>query len=167
LTGPNGSINLAGLSHINGTKLVVPLRGFQVGNYHVRASVLDSRQRLGCSSEFNFTVSTVSAIVIVEKMVPGILGQQHSVLFTLVDSVGDVASGMTVFVSLYDPEGREIYGSPLTIRAPVTIGYSGVILAWTPTEIGNYTLRLVFEGDTFRTAASAARLRMVTQSLSQ
>ena len=161
ITGPNGSINLAGLSHINGTKLVIPLRGFQVGNYRVRASVSDSRQRLGCSSEFNFIVNTVSAVVIVEKMVPGILGQQHSVLFTLVDSVGDVASGTTVFVSLYDPEGREIYGSPLTIRTPVAIGFSGVLVAWTPSEIGNYALRLVFEGDAFRTAASAEIVTLV------
>ena len=154
LTGPNGLIALAGLVHINGSRLIIPLRGFAVGDYEITATVPDSVMRLGGSSWLDFVVSTTSALVIPEKALPGVPSRQHYMIFLLTDSLGDATSGMTVFVSLYDPRGREIYGSPLTTRTPVVSTLGGTRVEWTPSEIGNYTLILVFDGDALRTGAS-------------
>jgi hypothetical protein len=160
LRGPEGVVNLTDRISINGSVLSISLRGLSVGRYSLDVSVPDSPLRLGCNASATLSVTAKTRLSVTGQSLPGIVGRQHFVEFTVIDSLGEVTTGLLAYVSLYAPDGREVYGSPLTNRTTITVVPGGIRVEWVPSQTGNYSLGLVVEGSTYfnRTAAAIVTL---------
>ncbi|MHA2142474.1 MAG: prenyltransferase/squalene oxidase repeat-containing protein [Candidatus Thorarchaeota archaeon] len=146
LLGPAGVIDLTGYLLFTDSVITISLTGLDVGHYSLNLAVLDSALRRGTANEVQFDVVASTSIEILHQDLSGLLGEDHEVTFTLVDSLEDIAYGATVYVSLYGPDGREIHGSPLTTKTAYTVSGIVIALSWNPSLTGNYTLSLIFEG---------------------
>jgi hypothetical protein len=155
LLSPTDTVDLSGRLQLTATDIVISLTGLEVGEYRLNLTVLDSLLRIGASTFVEFDVIASTAIVFVEESLSGIIDDEHEMTFTLVDSLGDITDGATVYVSLYNPAGREIHGSPLTTRTAHSISSAGITIAWVPSLAGNYSLEIIFEGGNFWLNASA------------
>ncbi|MFW9921117.1 MAG: hypothetical protein ACFFED_16060, partial [Candidatus Thorarchaeota archaeon] len=58
-------------------------------------------------------------------------------------------SDAKIFVSIYNPDGQEIYGSILSTRTLVVTGGGCAEIEWTPTKTGNYTILIEFESTNY------------------
>jgi len=149
LRGPEGTVKLIDRISINGSLLSISLRGLSVGRYSLNASVVDSRLWLGCNASVVFYVTAKTNISVTSQSLSGIIGRTHIVEFIVIDSLGEVTTGLLAYVSLYAPDGREVYGSPLTNRTAVAVVGGGIHVEWVPSQTGNYSLGLVVEGSTY------------------
>jgi hypothetical protein len=145
LFGEHGSLSMDSRSLQTENVYVVDLRGLPTGNYIVRVNVSSSSLRVGCAGVFAFRVEAETSIMIVVAEQSGVVSEEHSLTFVLADSLGDNITGVPVYVSVHDPDGREIYGSPLTVRTALECLADGVTVAWTPLLTGVYTVSFVFE----------------------
>jgi hypothetical protein len=112
-------------------------------------SIPDSDLRIGNTAGFQFDVKSSTSFSVFDERFSGIIGDDHEFNFTLVDSLGDIAEGATIYVSLYTPDGREIHGSPLTTRTAYSISTNEITITWTPSITGNYSLLLTFDGEDY------------------
>ncbi len=76
-----------------------------------------------------------------------IVGDEHIISLSVLDSLDDKLEHFPIYVSLHDPNDREIYGSILSTRTELDPENGLYIIEWTPSTSGNYTLKVEFEGD--------------------
>ncbi|NHJ13437.1 MAG: hypothetical protein EAX95_07155 [Candidatus Thorarchaeota archaeon] len=146
LIGPEGSIDLDTRISYSTYQLQLVLDGLPIGQYQISVEVSDSSVRIGTSASHQFEITSQTSIVITEEHLSGILSHQHSLLFVLEDSLHELISSQVVYVSIYNPEGREIYGSPLTERTAMQTTAIGTEVKWSPSLVGEYTIVLSFDG---------------------
>ncbi|MHA1903462.1 MAG: prenyltransferase/squalene oxidase repeat-containing protein, partial [Candidatus Thorarchaeota archaeon] len=127
--------------------LYLNLQGLPVDNYILNVSVPDSGIRLGSSFNVSFVVTSWTVFEIVLEKLPGLIGLDHSVTIHLKDSFNEIIDFATIWVSLYAPDGREIYGSILSIRTNVQIENGIAEISWIPNAPGVYNLSLIFDGE--------------------
>ncbi|MHA2371398.1 MAG: prenyltransferase/squalene oxidase repeat-containing protein [Candidatus Thorarchaeota archaeon] len=127
--------------------LYLSLQGLPVDNYSFNVTVRDSGLRLGSSIDVAFVVTSWTAFEIASEKLPGLIGSEHSITVHLKDSFNEIIDSATIWVSLYAPDGREIYGSILSIRTNVQIENGIAEISWTPNAHGVYNLSLLFDGE--------------------
>ncbi|MFX0054576.1 MAG: prenyltransferase/squalene oxidase repeat-containing protein [Candidatus Hermodarchaeota archaeon] len=154
LIGPSGIVDLFERLQSSYTEMSISLEGLEVGLYTLSLVVLDNTMRVGCTAQVQFNVTAWTDLLVLDERFSGIIDEDHEISFTLVDSIGDVADGAIVYASLYSPSGREILGSPLTTRTAYPVSADGIVITWSPSFTGNYTLTLMFEGTDFWQATS-------------
>jgi hypothetical protein len=147
LVGPHGSVDLTDFLTWSEMSVSFSTMGLQVGLYTLNVTVELSQTRTGCNSLLLFSVTSQTHIELTEQDLTGFISEQHSISFILQDSLNETVVDSTVWVSLYNPSGREIYGSPLTDRTSVTSTQEGSEVSWTPNLTGEYRIILLFEGD--------------------
>jgi len=154
LVGPDGSVNLT--SHLSWSEMSVSFvtMGLPVGLYTLNVTVEWSESRVGCSSLIVFSVVSLTHLEIIEQDLIGFISEPHSLSFILMDSLNETVIDVTVWVSIFNPSGREIYGSPLTDRTAVTSTSEGGEVSWNPNLTGEYRIVFLFEGNAFLNSTS-------------
>ncbi|MGY5855950.1 MAG: prenyltransferase/squalene oxidase repeat-containing protein [Candidatus Thorarchaeota archaeon] len=148
LVGAMGSVNIT--DHLSWSEMSVTFNtmGLPVGLYTLNVTVEWSEARVGCISLLTFSVVSQTHIVLTEENLTGYISEPHTILFLLQDSLNETIADASVWVSIYNPSGREIFGSPLTDRTAVTSTVGGSEVSWNPNLTGEYRVVFLFEGDT-------------------
>lgn len=146
LRGSQGDVNLTGRVTTNEASLIISTLGLQVGDYSLEFAVADSTTRIGCSLMVEILVCSQTSVQIQQSSLSGLVGEAHTLTIELVDSMDETLDGLTLWVSLFHPDGREIYGS-LGSSTPVILRGGVIEVSWTPTATGNYSLYVQFIGD--------------------
>ncbi|MFX1330385.1 MAG: hypothetical protein ACFE9W_02415 [Promethearchaeota archaeon] len=154
LIGPIGTVDLLERFQSSDVEISISLEGLEVGLYTLSLIVLDSPLRIGCTNQVQFNVTAWTELLVSDEGLSGIINEKQEITFTLVDSIGDITEGAVVYASLYAPNGREIHGSPLTTRTAYAVSADGIVISWSPSLKGNYTLTLLFEGTDYWQATS-------------
>jgi prenyltransferase beta subunit len=131
--------------------------GLEVGAYTLNITVADSPSRTGSILIVQIKVTTQSELELVTTNLSGIVNQKHSIILRLSDSLNNTMTDMTVWISLYRPDGTEIYGT-LGDTTPVTLTDGLVTISWTPSWTGNYTLVVQYIGDEWRFPSTLERI---------
>ncbi len=140
LSGPTSSLD--GRITSSGTSLYVNITGLPIGSYTLNTTVIETIQRLGSSAIFEFNVTTCVILNEIELYLPGLVGEEHIMTLQMVDSYGENVTDIPLYVSLYDSEGREIFGSSLSKTTKIDTVESLATISWTPLRAGNYTLHI-------------------------
>jgi hypothetical protein len=146
LSSSEGLINLTNILSQEDDSIVLSLFGLEVGGYLLNVSVFDSKERLGCDATCIFNVTTQTFFIIGSQTPSGIVGDEYEINVVLTDSLNQIILDSIIYVSLYDPNGREIYGSILKERTPVEAPEGSVEIIWTPQKSGIYRIFVEFEG---------------------
>jgi prenyltransferase beta subunit len=146
LNGPQGLVNLTDHFDWNALSIDFTTTSLPVGAYILNITVDRSLFRIGCVYLKSFSIISSTTLNMTDESLSGNVSEGHSFTVVLTDSLDELVSEVKVWVSLYNPTGREIFGSPLTDRTSIDVG-SGV--SWTPTLVGEYRIFLEFEGDVF------------------
>ncbi|MFX1606336.1 MAG: hypothetical protein ACFFDD_10555, partial [Promethearchaeota archaeon] len=154
LSGPDGSVNLT--NRLSWSEMFVSFNtmGLPVGLYILNVTVERSETRVGCTSSLKFSVESLTRIKTTEQDLNGFVSEPHSITFILKDSLNETVIDATVWVSIFNPSGREIYGSPLTDRTAVTSTAEGSEVSWNPNLTGEYRIVFLFEGVAFLNSTS-------------
>jgi len=154
LHGPDGLENIVNRLLWNESDVTLYTQGLAIGSFVLNITILPANMRLGSISLFNIDITSLTRLTINEEDLPGLISEQHSLEFLLLDSLSEAIDNTEVWVSLYDPLGREIYGHPLTTRTLLHSSLDGTEVFWTPNLVGIYRVVLLFEGDDFLNATS-------------
>jgi hypothetical protein len=154
LIGSGGTIDITNRLTLTATMMEIDLEGFAIGAYTVNVLVDDSSIRIGATDSCQFAVIAETTLHLIQEDLPGILSEGHELTFVLEDSLSELLSGETVYVSIYNPEDREIYGSPLTERTALQVSSEGTEVFWRPSLVGEYVIVLAFDGTDFLNASS-------------
>lgn len=154
LIGPESSVNLTTRLVWGATQIDLITYGFPTGHYTLSIVVQPTEIRIGCSVELAFDIESTTRISITQETLSGIISESHSLTFVLIDCLDDIIENAEIWVSLYDPLGREIYGHPLSTRTLLHSSLLGTEVSWTPTLVGEYRWLFEFEGDTYLNASS-------------
>jgi len=154
LQGPVGIVDITSRLLWNDSMVTLYTQGLSVGHYILNIVVLSTDMRLGNTSQFDITLVSITSLITTNENLPGFISEQHSLLFLLTDSLSEAINGASIWVSLYDPLGREIYGHPLSTRTLLYSSPNGTEVSWTPILVGEYRVVFVFEGDEFLNATS-------------
>ena len=154
-------VDLEGRLTFAGDFIRLNLTGVAVGNYSLNITVLSSPFRLGDELLCSIRVVTQTSILIAEATISGHVGVGHSLSVGLTDSLGDELDDLTLWVSLYHPDGREIYGG-LESATPKTLQDGRILVSWLPSTTGNYTVVIRFQGDEW-TLASEWNMTILTR----
>jgi hypothetical protein len=125
------------------------LTGLQVGNYTITMTLPDTSERLGTTYQVDISVMATSSLNVIEEITSGIVGQEHSIEVNVIDSLGAEVPDVVLLVSIWDPDGREIYGNILSEVTLIEAIEGSVIIDWTPAKAGNYSILLKYEGTAF------------------
>jgi prenyltransferase beta subunit len=147
LMNSSGFVGIA--SWFNEDTVNLSVHGLEVGDYTLNITIAESPSRIGSVLTVPLRITTQSEIDSVAASLSGIINQKHSVTFRLADSLNDTLTDMTLWISLYRPDGTEIYGT-LGDMTPVRLVDGLAIISWTPTWTGNYTLVVRYLGDEWR-----------------
>ena len=149
LIGPTGPVNLT--SHLTWNSMSVSFNsvGLPVGLYTLNVTVGWSETRVGCVSLIEFSVVSLTHVEIIDENLIGFISEPHSMTFILQDSLNETLVSATVWVSIFNPSGREIFGSPLTDRTAISSTIEGSEVSWNPTLTGAYRVVFLFEGDVY------------------
>ena len=140
MTGPHGGVNLTGILSSSNKTMSISLHGLVVGEYILNASVLESSERLGSIATVQFNISARSQIILGPSSMSGIAGEEHEANLILVDSLNQIISDSKVYISLYDPDGKEIFGSILSHKTLVEAPDGLVQISWIPQKSGVYRI---------------------------
>jgi hypothetical protein len=154
LQGPFGAVSLAERTGQEGDVVLINITGLPVGQYTLNVDAANVTDRVGCNSVHDFRITTLTSLSLFEEDASGEVSTVQSITGLLTDSLNESLDGLTVYVSLYDPNGREILGSLLSDMTAVSTVDGLLEVTWTPTLTGNYTLELIYEGDEFSTGSS-------------
>ena len=146
LIGPQGLVNLTEHFEWNTLSIDFTTTGLPVGSYLLNITVDRSIFRIGCVYLKSFSMISSTTFEMTDMTLSGIISEDHSFTVVLTDSLNELVSEVSVWVSLFSPTGREIFGSPLKDRTSIDIGSQ---VSWTPTLVGEYRIFLEFEGDAF------------------
>ncbi|MFX1484917.1 MAG: Ig-like domain-containing protein, partial [Promethearchaeota archaeon] len=163
LVGPKGPINLAEYFSWSATQIEFVSMGLPIGAYSLNITIESSGTRVGCVSLSVFSITSTTQLEIFDESLTGLVSEQHSFVFNLKDSLDDWIEDVSVWLSIYNPTGREIYGSPLTDR---TLVLSGSEVSWMPNLVGEYHVFLEFEGDSYLNETSMEFLVQIRYSSS-
>ena len=147
LTNASGWVSID--SWTNKDMIDLSFYGLEVGDYALNITVADSTSRTGSTLIVQIKVTTQSQLEFVTASLPGIVNQKHSITLRLSDSLNSTMTDMTVWVSLYRPDGTKIYGT-LGDMTPVNLVDGLATISWTPSWTGNYTLVVQYVGDEWR-----------------
>ncbi|MFW9807154.1 MAG: Ig-like domain-containing protein, partial [Candidatus Thorarchaeota archaeon] len=149
LIGPAGPVNLT--SHLTWIQISISFNtmGLPVGLYELNVTIGWSETRVGCTSLIEFAVVSTTHVEITNENLTGFISEPHSMTFILQDSLNETIVSATVWVSIFNPSGREIFGSPLTDRTAISSSTEGSEVSWNPTLTGVYRVVLLFEGDAY------------------
>jgi hypothetical protein len=100
---------------------------------------------LGCTLVLDISIVADTSVEILESSISGVVSERHVLTVGLADSMNDSLDSLTLLVSLYHPDGREIYGG-LGTTTPVILENGVIEVSWVPTATGNYTVIVRFEG---------------------
>ena len=147
LANSSGLVDIA--SWFDEDEMNLSFYGLEVGDYTLNITIIESTSRTGSVLIVPLKVTTQSKIESVADILSGIINQKHSVTFRLTDSLNDTMAEMTLWVSLYRPDGTEIYG---TLGDMTLVGLADGLatISWTPSWTGNYTLVVRYTGDEWR-----------------
>jgi prenyltransferase beta subunit len=147
------SLNLIGTSSsiedrisIENGVISVHLLGLECGTYSLSVVVDDSAIRLGSSSSDIFNITSQAHFNITSQNLNGLIHNDHWIRFRVEDSLNQTISDATIEVSLWAPDGREIYGSLLSTVTSLQTDEGWAEIAWLPNRIGNYTLVVRYHG---------------------
>ena len=149
LDGPEGSIDLTGKLSWNTSAIEFSTANLPVGFYTLTVTIPSSTERVGCVEVLEFSITSTILIELDTSSLPGIISESHTLTFFLRDSLNELVANADVWISLYDPLGREIYGSALSTKTLVISSVLGTAVSWVPTLVGEYHVLLDFEGDAF------------------
>ncbi|TXT55248.1 MAG: hypothetical protein BAJATHORv1_40158 [Candidatus Thorarchaeota archaeon] len=135
------------------SQLVVNVSTLPVGTYSLHIWTENTELRIGTELHYLFNVTSTTKLEIIDNSLTFIINEAQSVTFILLDSLESEIPEKDVRISLFDPNGREIFGSPLTTYSLISIPSGGYELTWTPSLTGNYSLVINFEGDTYLDSA--------------
>ncbi|MFW9813939.1 MAG: hypothetical protein ACFFF9_15865 [Candidatus Thorarchaeota archaeon] len=158
LLGPHGMVNLSEHFDWNSPSVDFTTSGLPVGAYTLNITVSHTDLRVGCVIINDFDVISNTSLEMTDASLTGNISESHSFTILLRDSISELINDVTVWVSVYNPSGREIFGSPLTSRTSVEVGS---MVSWTPTLIGEYRVFLEFEGDVFLNSSTLEVLILV------
>jgi prenyltransferase beta subunit len=154
LQGPTGFVDLTNRLVWNESFVALYTHGLTIGHYLLNVTVHPTNMRLGFTSQFDINITSVTHLTTFNENLPGLISEQHSLLFLLSDSLSETIDGADIWISLYDPLEREIYGHPLSTRTLLHSSPEGTEVSWTPTLVGQYRIVFVFEGDDLLNATS-------------
>ncbi|MFW9833280.1 MAG: hypothetical protein ACFFEK_04745 [Candidatus Thorarchaeota archaeon] len=149
LVGPEGLVNITNHLLWSETSVSFNSFGLPVGLYTLNVTVFRTEIRVGCSSLLDFSVGSLTHVEIIDQNITGLISESHSLSFILKDSLNETVIDATVWISIYNPSGREVYGSPLTDRTAITSTADGSEVSWNPNLTGEYHIVFLFEGDAF------------------
>ncbi len=149
LQGPEGLVDLSNRILWNNSFVEFYATSLAVGHYTFSVLVVSSSERIGCLETFEFDITSFITIEVDENNLSGLISTPHSLTFFLRDSMTELVADEDVWVSLYDPRGREIYGHPLTTKTLLSSSILGTEVSWTPALTGEYHLFIYFEGGEF------------------
>jgi len=153
LTGPQGVVTLTSRLQWNETSVDLFINSLPVGHYTLSVIVASSIERLGCDLLIDFTI-TSNTMLEFDASFSGLIYEPHSLTFFLNDSLMEAIDGADVWLSIYDPLDREIYGHPLSTRTLLTSTILGTAVSWTPSLTGEYRILIDFMGDEFYNQSS-------------
>lgn len=130
------------------------LAGLEVGQYTLEMTLASSPSRIGCTSIVSFNITSVSALAQGVSDMSGLIGQTHLAVIEVRDSLNSPILDAEIYVSIFDPQGKEIYGSILSTRTLVVTSGGHAEIEWTPTKTGNYSIIIEYEGTNFITSSS-------------
>ncbi|MGY5874730.1 MAG: Ig-like domain-containing protein [Candidatus Thorarchaeota archaeon] len=145
----SGAIDLINRLEWSTEVLSVSLYGIPVGTYSLTIDYPETALRIGASMTISFNVTSTSTLSIVEGSLFGLIGTEHTMVFLLADSMNDTLDDVHIGLSLFSPDGREIYGSPLTQVTYTDTIDGSVTLSWNPSRVGNYSLRVTYPGSEY------------------
>jgi hypothetical protein len=151
--GPDGAVNLTALANWQEFEMHIPLMGLPVGAYTLDITVLGSSIRLGDAFLLMLNMTAETTLTTEVEDLSGLVGRSHSIALILTDTLGVGVDAVDVWISLFAPDGREVYGSPLTSQTRIDSVDGLIEVSWNPSMTGNYTLEVWFEGDDFRGAS--------------
>ncbi|MGM0687080.1 MAG: hypothetical protein ACQET3_08945 [Promethearchaeati archaeon] len=152
LQGPNGLVDLKNRTILEDASIRLSLLALHCGSYQLNTMFEETSLRLGDSTVFEFDVTTVTRIVPTNQQLSGNLQEEHSMTIVLVDSLNGTINDGTIRVSLYNPDGEEIYGNSLSTSTTIDLAEGPPTIDWTPRIAGNYTLTFSYAGTEFRQA---------------
>jgi len=124
----------------------VHLLGLECGTYSLSVVVDDSKTRLGSSSSATFNITSQAHFNITSQNLNGLIHNDHWIRLKVEDSLNQTISDAAIEVSLWAPDGREIYGSFLSTVTLLQTDEGWAEIAWMPNRIGNYTLVMRYQG---------------------
>ncbi len=145
LIGPDGELSLQDLLSLNGSFLIA-LQGLPVGNYTLSVVVHNSLTRVGNSASLTFTVTSKSLLQLIDTDANGIVNNLQTLRIRLEDTMHKAING-SVWVSVYDPDGDEVYGGFMSTRTRIELNDGQAILSFTPRSVGNYSIQVEYEGE--------------------
>ena len=151
--GPEGAVNLITLADWQEFEVHIPLWALPVGAYTLDITVVESSLRLGDDFLHMLNMTAETTLTTEVEDLSGLVSHSHSITLILTDTLGAGVDAVDVWVSLFAPDGREVYGSPLTTQTRISCVDGLVEVSWNPLMSGNYTLEAWFEGDDFRGAS--------------
>ncbi|MFW9974945.1 MAG: hypothetical protein ACFFDQ_06760 [Candidatus Thorarchaeota archaeon] len=134
---------------LNSDSLILDVFGLCVGDYSLNITIAESNTRIGAVVFWELKIVTQSELVTMFADLSGIVGQKHTLSLSLVGSLNETMRGMTIWVSLYRPDGVEVYGS-IGDMTPINLQDGLGEVSWTPSWTGNYTLIIQYFGDEWR-----------------
>jgi hypothetical protein len=153
MDGPDGAVNLTALADWQEFEVHIPLWALPVGAYTLDITVLESSIRMGDAFLHMLNMTAETTVTIEVEDLSGLVGHSHSITLILADTLGEGVDAVDVWISLFAPDGREVYGSPLTSQTRISSVDGLIEVSWNPSMTGNYTLEVWFEGDDFRGAS--------------
>ncbi len=126
--------------------IAIHLLGLECGTYSLSAVVDDSKTRLGSTSSATFNITSQAHFNITSQKINGLIHNDHWIRLKVEDSLNQIISDATIEVSLWAPDGREIYGSFLSTVTLLQTDEGWAEIAWMPNRIGNYSLVVRYQG---------------------
>jgi len=152
LVGPNGFVDLKNRTLLDDATIHLSLFALDCGSYQLNAVFEETTLRLGNSTVFKFDVTTATRIVPTHQQLSGNLREKHSMTIVLVDSLNWTLNDGIIRVSLYNPDGDEVYGNSLSTSTAIDLAEGPPMINWTPKVAGNYTLTFSYGGTEFHEA---------------
>jgi hypothetical protein len=154
LHGPSGFVSIANRLQWNESTVELFVTSLPVGQYTFSVIVTSTINRIGCSVDIDFSITSSTTIVVNEDGLSGFYSESHTLIFFLNDSLMDYVVGAEVWVSIYDPLNREVYGHSLSTKTLLISSDTGTDIVWIPTLTGEYRVIIQFDGDEFYNPSS-------------
>ena len=128
------------LTDSDGNAVIIYVADIDTGNYSVTAIYSGSLDFLSCNTTTNLIVSSLKTILAIESPSTSIQGETITLKGTLKDELGDPIQGISIDFQFYNGSSWLKIGSANT-------DLNGIAsLNYTPSDIGTFQVRAVFNG---------------------